>query len=178
MNKKDLKRLTLVEKLADHLLEQGLQGASLRPLAAAAGTSDRMLLHYFSNKEELLHATLLLINDRLVAMLESVRAEPVPYQILLLHLAGMLKDPNVRPYLKIWLELAALSARGEEPYRSIGRKIGDGFLEWIAATLKVEHEDDRLPVASLTLATMEGLVLMDALGMDEKVSAALQSLSS
>ncbi|MFM7403345.1 MAG: TetR/AcrR family transcriptional regulator, partial [Erythrobacter sp.] len=48
-----LSRETLLPLLAAHVLQQGLDGASLRPLAKAAGTSDRMLIYHFGNKETL-----------------------------------------------------------------------------------------------------------------------------
>ena len=37
------RRALLLGKLADHVLAHGLSASSLRPLAKAAGTSDRML---------------------------------------------------------------------------------------------------------------------------------------
>ena len=37
----------------DYVLEHGLIGLSLRPLAAALGTSDRMLIYRFGNKDSL-----------------------------------------------------------------------------------------------------------------------------
>lgn len=46
------------EKIIDHALnildEEGLEGLSMRKLAAELGVSPRSLYHYFSNKEELL----------------------------------------------------------------------------------------------------------------------------
>ena len=47
------RRGELLDRMAAHLLAHGLEGANLRPLARAAGTSDRMLLYYFADKEEL-----------------------------------------------------------------------------------------------------------------------------
>ncbi len=38
------RREQLAEQATDYVLEHGLLGLSLRPLAAALGTSDRMLL--------------------------------------------------------------------------------------------------------------------------------------
>jgi AcrR family transcriptional regulator len=177
MNKTEARRQLITEMLADHILARGLQGAGLRSLAAAAGTSDRMLLHYFKDKEELLTATLLLVSARLEALLESARSEPLPFHALLPQLAGMLKHPDIRPYLKLWLELAALAAGEGDTYRPIARSICDGFFDWITATIKVEREADRIPLASLALATIEGLVLLDALDMDAKIDAALEGLA-
>ena len=58
MNTRDERREAAIERMADHVLAEGLAAATLRPLAAAAGTSDRMLLYYFADKDELLTATL------------------------------------------------------------------------------------------------------------------------
>ena len=58
----------LLGRVADHLLREGLGGASLRPLAAAAGTGDRMLLHHHADREEPLAAIPEEIADRLARM--------------------------------------------------------------------------------------------------------------
>jgi AcrR family transcriptional regulator len=41
------RRHDLAEAATDYVLEHGLLDLSLRPLAAALGTSDRMLLYHF-----------------------------------------------------------------------------------------------------------------------------------
>jgi AcrR family transcriptional regulator len=53
MNKADL-----LAAMAAHVRLMGLAGASLRPLAKAAGTSDRMLIYHFGTKAALLTALL------------------------------------------------------------------------------------------------------------------------
>ena len=40
----------MLNQLAQYVLEHGLNDASLRPMAAALGTSDRMLLYHFKTK--------------------------------------------------------------------------------------------------------------------------------
>ncbi|GAB4192095.1 MAG: TetR family transcriptional regulator [Roseiflexaceae bacterium] len=163
--------------MADHVLAQGLQGASLRPLAAAAGTSDRMLLHYFVDKEELLTATLSLVTQRLIAVLEAAQTEPLPFQRLLSLLAVMLKDKQIQPYTRLWLELVAAAAGDKEPFRSIARQIAGSFQDWIARALYVEQEEEREALAALTLALVEGLIIFDALGDDTKRMAALAGIA-
>lgn len=150
------------ELTADHLLEHGIQGASLRPLAAAVGTSDRMLLHYFVNKEELMTAALNLIAARMITLLESARPTQIPFHDLL-------------PYLRLWLELAALSAR-EEAYQRIARQIGDRFYEWLAEALQVETEEERAPMTALAYAIIEGFVFLDAIGGRSIITSALDGL--
>ncbi len=47
------RRQELAEQATDYALEHGLIGLSLRPLAQALGTSDRMLLYHFTDKDDL-----------------------------------------------------------------------------------------------------------------------------
>src|SRR5215208_7512748 len=52
------RREELAEAATDYAIEHGLIGLSLRPLAQALGTSDRMLLYHFRDKDDLV-ATIL-----------------------------------------------------------------------------------------------------------------------
>lgn len=177
MKKGDARRQQILERLADHVLAHGLQGASLRPLAVAAGTSDRMLLHYFVDKENLLAATLNLVAQRLIALLEGAQASPMPFQNLLPYLAEVMKDARIQPYMRLWLELIAYAAGEKEPFRSIARRICSTFLNWIAAALDVEREEEREPLAAFTLALVEGFAIFDALGDDASRTLALAGVA-
>ncbi|RPH87399.1 MAG: hypothetical protein EHM75_05630 [Desulfobacteraceae bacterium] len=88
----------------------------------------------------------------------------------------MMQNPQVRPYLRLSLELVALAAEGNEAYRAIALQLWNDFLGWIASALKVEQEKDRLPLAALALATTEGFMLLDALGCGPIIAQALQGL--
>jgi AcrR family transcriptional regulator len=178
MKKTDDKKEMIVARLADHLLAQGMKEASLRKMAASAGTSDRMLLHYFKDKEEMLSAALILVENRLTAMLDSVRSEQMPFQTLLTFLAVMVNDVNVRPYTRLALELAASAAGGDEYCQAIAQDIFASFYGWIESALKVEREEDRERLASLALATIEGFVLLDAVGCSSIVTKATEGLAS
>lgn len=173
MEKTEARKRVILEKIADHLLEQGMKGSSIRPLAAAAGISDRMLLHYFENKEAVMTAALRLVAERMVVLLNSARSAPMPYHLLMPHLAEMRKAPVIRAYLRLWLELAALSASGEEPYRQVARQLGDYFYEWLAGELLVENETERAPLAALAFVTLEGFVFLDAIGENALIDSAL-----
>lgn len=48
------KRAEILDAVVRYIAERGLADLSLRPLAAALGTSSRMLIYYFGTKEELL----------------------------------------------------------------------------------------------------------------------------
>lgn len=175
MSNQEAHRQQIIARLADHLLAVGLQGARLRPMAIAAGTSDRMLLYYFADKNELISETLSLVAHRFLRVLEESKTEPMPFRSLLSHLAQMTENPIVRPYLRLWLELAAMAGRNLEPFRTVARQIGEGFLDWIAARLRGGKRSHGRANAALLFATLEGLVLLDAIGCESAVKAALKA---
>lgn len=178
MEKTEVRRRAILEKAADYVLEKGIKGSSIRPLAAAAGISDRMLLHYFENKDELMTAALHLVAERMTILLESARSAPKPFPALMRHLAGMCKDPHLQPYLRLWLELASLSASGEETYRQVARQLGDYFYEWLSGELLVEKGFDRASLAALAFVIIEGVVFLDAIGEDRVIAKALEGITA
>lgn len=61
----------LLDRVVAYLAEHGLGDMSLRPMAAALGTSPNRLVHHFGSKQELLAAAL----ERAIAIQSDVRAE-------------------------------------------------------------------------------------------------------
>ncbi|MEY4270227.1 MAG: hypothetical protein RLZZ58_1443, partial [Pseudomonadota bacterium] len=114
----DDRRAVLLDRLADHVLAAGLSGSSLRALAAAAGTSDRMLLYYFADKEAVMTAVLEHMAARMVGHLMAA-ARPARRSFAALHadLAAMVLDPAFAPFMRVWLEAAARAGQGDAYYR-------------------------------------------------------------
>src|SRR5581483_4745290 len=52
----DRRRAELLERITDYVAENGLSDLSLRPLADAVESSPRVLLYYFTSKENLIDA--------------------------------------------------------------------------------------------------------------------------
>ena len=172
--KTDARRAAIVERLADHVLVHGLVAASLRPLAKAAGTSDRMLLYYFSDKTEIIAATLQRIAERMVTLLGAHTApEPLPLGELITHLSSVVLDAQFWPYMCVWLELASRAGRGDPLYAPIAMQIGSGFLAWGEAQLSSPDPASRARDAARLLVTIEGMVLVKAIGMGATVERSL-----
>jgi AcrR family transcriptional regulator len=151
--------------MADFVLAEGLKAASLRALAGAAGVSDRMLLYYFRDKDEALAATLGAIAGRMQAMMDTqAPGERLPVAELRALLLDSLFTPAAWPFMCVWLEIAALSARGDRPMREVGNAIGRGFLAWGEA--RIEGADPAGDAHRL-LVEIEGLVLLTSLGLGE-----------
>lgn len=177
MKKTEIKRQIILNNIADHLLVAGMKESSLRQLAKKVGTSDRMLLHYFSDKEDLMNAALNLVAARLIDTLESTRSQQMPFELLITYLAGMIKESSIRPYLRLWLELTAMSTASEN-YRLIARQICDSFYDWIDSVLTVEKDADKEQTAALAFTIIEGIVLLDSLGYDTKVTTAVKTIQT
>ncbi len=168
MTKSDERRAALLDRLADHVLHEGLSASSLRPLAQAAGISDRMLLYYFKDKAEVIEAVLIHIAARLTALLGAqTNPTKLPLEALRLHLWGALKTDALWPYMRLWLEIASLAARGDPLFQTVGQSIGRGFLAWGAGQLDCATEAQRERDAARLLVTIEGLALLKAIGMED-----------
>jgi AcrR family transcriptional regulator len=174
LSKTDERRSAIVDRLADHVLAHGMVAASLRPMAKAAGTSDRMLLYYFTDKSELLAATLQRIAERMTdAMADQAAPEPLPLDALQKRLAGFLFDDRFWPYMCVWIELAGRSARGDSLFTPIASAIGQGFLAWGEAQLASDSDDARARDAAKLLVAIEGMVLVRAIGLGDTVERSL-----
>ena len=147
------RRAALAEAATDYALEHGLIGLSLRPLAAAIGTSDRMLLYHFADKDDLVATVLRVSTDRSV---EEIRALPVAGDV-----AGFVVgfwDASVTGQLercqRLYVEAAALGLLGQEPYASVVREAND---RWTAALEQRVVEAGCPPAAARRV-----VVLLDA----------------
>ncbi len=172
MKIREARRDAAIDRMADHLLAVGLAGTSLRALAAAAGTSDRMLLYYFADKDALLAATLERIAARLTAMLDAALppGTRLGFAALLGALWSAVGAPALRPYMQLWLELASGAARGREPDRTLATGIMAGFVRWTEDHL--DASDPARP-AALLLAIVEGGLFLDAVGHRAVAEAAV-----
>jgi AcrR family transcriptional regulator len=172
-NKTDEKRAAIVDRLADHVLAHGLVASSLRPLAKAAGTSDRMLLYYFSDKAEIIGATLTRIAERMTLELAAYTApKPLPLDALVAHLSAIVLKTEFWPYMCVWLELASRAGRGDPLYGPIAAQIGQGFLGWGAIQLAAADDEARARDTARLLVMVEGMVLVKAIGLGGVVERA------
>jgi AcrR family transcriptional regulator len=128
------RREALTAAATGYVLEHGLIGLSLRPLAAAIGTSDRMLLYHFDSKDDLVAAVLFESNDRSV---EAIRALPpsVDLRTAVHDLWSMIRSPEIDPCTRLYVEAAALGLLGREPYATVVRDANDRWLRSLVSHL-------------------------------------------
>ncbi len=159
--------------MGDHILAHGLNGASLRPLAKAAGTSDRMLIYYFDDKAGLLTAILEAIAARMTGLiLERDTQAPLPYEACLRRMMAIFNDAIFTPYMRLFLDIAARAATGDPFYARVGEQLGRLYFEWGKAQLESDNlERD----AARLIATVEGLVVLQALGLHDLCAQVLSA---
>ncbi len=174
LGKSDERRAILLDRLADHVLKHGLSASSLRPLAKAAGTSDRMLLYYFPDKGAVIAAVLEVVAARMVALLDTRRASgPLPYAALKAQLLAIVFADDLWPYMRLWLEMASLAAHGDPVFRTVGEQLGRGFLAWGAAQLACADEAARAVEAAQLLVAVEGTLLLKSVGLGDVAELAV-----
>lgn len=160
---------------ADYLLKQGLPAFSLRPLAEALGTSARMLIHHFQTRENLLREALDEIRKREQAMyLDDRNAADSAGDTLRWHWHRMTR-PSMRRKLPQLFQLY-VEALGN-PRRSAW--LFENPLKYWMKVITETGGPDRAARATLTLATLRGLLLDLAAGGDRRrIESALELLAA
>lgn len=160
MAKRQDKRAEVIDLLAVHFLDTGLSDTALRRLAEVAGTSDRMLLYYFENKDELVAAVLAQIAGGLTsALTELFGTTPSAPDKVLETLWTAAKSDAFKPHLRLWLDLAAHANRGDPLFLSIAQQISTGWIDWMANLLDVP-EANKDATAALILAAVDGQLVL------------------
>lgn len=180
MIQRDAQRDAAAEKLARHVLATGLGQTSLRQLAKAAGVSDRMLLYYFTDKAEIMVTVMERLAGELAEHLSDGIAESPALRpaVLLQRAAALTTAPEVRPYMRLWIESVAAAARDEEPFPAITQAILSGFREWLDQRLDLPPGADREAVAMAILATLDGLALIEICSGPATVARAVAALEA
>lgn len=168
-------RDALLDKAMAHVAEHGLSDLSLRELAAAIGTSHRMLLYHFGSREGLVAAIVAAMEaqqrDALAALAEGAAS---PRDLIEAQWA-QLTDPALRPFVALFFEVLALAVH-ERPGT-------EGFLDQLTDPWLVLAADlaDRLDLATdvdelrLGVAVTRGLLVeVLASGDIEGPTASLQ----
>jgi AcrR family transcriptional regulator len=162
------KKEELVEAVTDHALEHGLIGLSLRPLAAAIGTSDRMLIYHFGSKDELVAAVLATSNERSIAIIRALGPSSSVHRAVV-DLWEAFGDQQLERCQRMYVEAAALGLFGREPYASSVVESNAGWMAALTEHLRSSGAEERTApaMAAVVDATFNGLMLDSPLEDDE-----------
>jgi AcrR family transcriptional regulator len=159
------RRRELLDAVVKEVAARGIGDRSLRDVAAAAGTSHRMLLHHFGSRNELLLAIVDEVERRQRALLPELPTKPAA---AIAAMWANLRQPELRPFERLFFECYARAVQGEQPFASML----PGALEaWLADAGTTDPS-----LVRLGLAVMRGLLLdlvatEDSAGVDAAAQA-------
>ncbi|MGQ4420440.1 TetR/AcrR family transcriptional regulator [Streptomyces sp. SAS_269] len=123
------KRRELLDQVRVYVLRNGLANLSLRPLAQALGTSDRMLLYYFGTKERMVAEALAHYERRPLLrareLLESVGSptDPAALRRFMNEVWRQFRAPDVRAVFPLYLEIMSAGLLHPDRYGSVMRDV-------------------------------------------------------
>jgi AcrR family transcriptional regulator len=126
------RREELAEAATDYALEHGLIGLSLRPLAQALDTSDRMLLYHFEDKDDLVATILRTAVTRSARSLHELPA-PRDLRAAVLELWRAVTTGPQERCQRLYVEAAALGLFGKEPYATTVRETNAAWVSAVAS---------------------------------------------
>jgi len=158
------RRAELLAAATDYAVAHGLGATSLRPLAAALGTSHKTLLYHFGTKEQLFAAILREARTReqtRAAARRSPQGDEPPYTERLSATWEYLSGSSEDDFWRFYFEVHALALRDPDQYEE---GLRDGVYDWVRgmqASLVAEGHDEQraLSLATLVLAAFRGLEL-------------------
>jgi AcrR family transcriptional regulator len=175
------RQVELLEAAYRYALEHGLADLSLRPLAAAIGSSPRVLMFLFGNKDGLVRALLararadeLTLLDRLTPGAEG---EPPELETATAQVWSWLRVPEHRPLLRLWAEAYTRSlVEPDGAWAGFAAATVNEWLEVLAACRTAQEKEsvDDVSRRTLALAVLRGCLLdLLATGDEARVDAAL-----
>jgi len=172
-------RERLLEKAIAHISERGLSDLSLRELAAAIGTSHRMLIHHFGSKEglwvEVIRAVEAQQREALGELLPDPAADPAE---AMRSWWRHISDPSLWPNERLFFEIYGQALQG----RPGTTELLDGIVEsWLEPAIEINmaqgmDRETARAVGRLGIAVTRGLLLdLLATGDREGVDAAVEA---
>ncbi|OBC14208.1 TetR family transcriptional regulator [Mycobacterium sp. 852013-50091_SCH5140682] len=176
------RQIELLESAYKYALTHGLADMSLRPLAAAIGSSPRVLLFLFGSKDGLVRALLARARSDELAVMDRLRhaADPdrVGFGAAVDQIWGWLTADEHQPLLKLWTEAYARSlVEPEGAWAGFARDTVEDWLEVLAEYQAPQEKSTAEGIARRTLAlavVRGGLLDLLATGDKDRVSRAVR----
>lgn len=175
------RRDELLAAIVDHLLQQGLSGASLRPIAAAIGTNARMLIYHFNSRDALFEAALTEARRRhLEALVGWAEQDKGSAKEGLARFWSWASSRRVEPYVRLSIEAEILAAQGRTELKKIAAGMIGDWIDVIEVRLPPTlPAPRRRALATAVGAGFRGLLLdLAVTGERTRVNAAAHELAT
>jgi AcrR family transcriptional regulator len=147
------RRRQLLDALVEEFAAGGVGDRSLRDVAAAVGTSHRMLLHHFGSREDLLVAIVEQVERRQMALLPELPTTPAgSFEAMW----ADVRRPELRQLERLFFECYARAAQGEKPF---ARMVPGAVNDWLSEVDGIAEGPVDPAMVRLGLAVVRGLLL-------------------
>jgi AcrR family transcriptional regulator len=171
-------RERLLAGAIEHVSQHGVGEISLRQLAAALGTSHRMLLYHFGSREALLIEVIRSVEEQQRAALAQILEEEAdePPAEIMRRMWARVADPALWPNERLFFEVYAQALQGSPHALPLLDGIVDAWVEPLATLVAPGRpEAEARAEARLGVAVVRGLLLdLLATGDREAVDAAME----
>lgn len=154
------KRAEILAQVIDYIGERGLADLSLRPLAAALGTSSRMLIYYFGSKEELLAQALATQRPDIDNLFADV-SSPEMLRPRLRALWAALTDGEYSTHTRVLLQVMGTACVQQGPFVEYSTAAIETLVTALAGVLvRLDfNSGDASAAATLMVSGLRGILL-------------------
>lgn len=158
-------------------LDEGVAALTFGRVAAAVGTSDRMVVYYFPTKADLVVGVVTAIGTQLQATLETAFGpDPLNADELMRRAWPVLAaEPSVTIFGRFF-EVIGLSLAGQAPYTALAPALLDGWIDWLAGRVEAPTAARRRAIAAGIVARLDGLLLLHSVSGAHTARAAAREL--
>lgn len=180
MTTRETGRAQLLEAAVLHFAEHGVANQSLRAVAAAIGTSHRMLIYHFGSREGLLAEVVMEVERQQREVFTELFASQTadsPHDLVMRYWElSVVRTRQLGPLL---LELSGHAMQGQPWAQALKASLVEPWLEPLTKILEAAgHDEERARVlARLGLAATRGLLFFDLLSTGDE-RAVEQSLEA
>jgi AcrR family transcriptional regulator len=167
----------LLDLAVDHVLAHGVAALTLRGLAAAIGSNNRMLLYYFGSKEQLTMDALVAASSRFPrfrSISHDLRSSPADLETRLFEAWDGIAAAETRPFARLFFEVFGLAVNRPDVYGGWLENVAHDLVTDVAATFEREGLGGKAAevLARELVACWRGLQ-MDLLGSSDERRAHL-----
>jgi AcrR family transcriptional regulator len=157
----DERRAELLERITDYVAANGLSELSLRPLAKVVESSPRVLLYYFTSKEDLIGEVLARLRARQRDVFATLPREAASYAQTVRAAWKLMSAPEHEQVFRLFFEVYGLALQARDRYAEFLRGAVD---DWIAYLQASKLDDgytrrDARAIATVLLAGYRGFLL-------------------
>ena len=138
------RRRQLLDRVIDHVLEHGVAGLTLRGVAQAVGSNNRMLLYYFGGLEQLVMTALDESWKRFPAPsnpTELLSDHTVPLAARLEEVWVLIAEPARQDYMRLFFGVLGLAAYDRERYATFLESAANFWIRPLADVIETEGID-------------------------------------